>query len=100
MCDPSVSGWEMLVDFKFIEAFACTYANTVGMLVLGLLVFGAVTLSIYIRTGSAVIPFVLVMLTGGATLPLVAPPAYTAAVVLVLCSGAGAVTYLYYRYSR
>lgn len=100
MCDPSVAGWEHILEFEFIKAISCTYANVVGMLVLGMVVYSAVALSIYIRTGSAVIPTVLLFVTGGATLTQVAPPAYQAATVLILCTGAGAVTYLYYRYSR
>lgn len=100
MCDPSIAGWEYLLNFEIIKAFSCTYANVVGMLVLGLVVYTAVALSIYIRTGSAVIPFVLLLVTGGATMSQVATPAVAAATVLILCTGAGAVTYLYYSYSR
>lgn len=92
-------GWELLTDFDFIDAVTCTYADTVGMLVLGMLVFGAVSLSIYIRTGSVIIPFVLLLTTGGVTLASVAPPAIAIATVLLLCTGGGVVAYLYYRHS-
>lgn len=100
MCDPTISGIDYLLNFEFLNAFACTYANVAGLLVVGLLVYGAISLSIYIRTGSVVIPFVLLLTTGGATLTQIATPGIAAATVVVLCTGAGAITFLYYRYSR
>lgn len=100
MCDPSMAGHEYLANWEFMKAITCTYANAAGILVTGLLVYGAVGLSIYIRTNSVVIPFVLLLTTGGAVLNFVAPPAMAIATILLLCVGAGAITLLYYRYSR
>lgn len=99
LCD-GTAGYDHLTNFDFVEAITCTYGDSVGVLVMGMLVFGAVILSIYVRTGSVLIPTVLLLTTGGATIALVAPPAVAAATVLLLCSGAGAITFLYYRYSR
>jgi hypothetical protein len=100
VCDPSIAGWEYLVDFEFIKAFSCTYASAMGFLVIGLMVYGAISLSIYIQTDSVVIPFVLLLLTGGAVMTQVASVATAIATILLLCTGAGAITLLYYRYSR
>ncbi len=100
MCDPALSGMDYFLDFQFMKAVTCTYANAAGYLVTGFLVYSAVSLSIYIRTGSVVIPFVLLLTTGGAVMSVVAPPMTTAATIVLLCVGAGSFTYLYHRYSR
>jgi len=42
----------------------------------------------------------LLLLTGGAVMSVVAPPMVAIATVLLLTVGAGAITVLYYRYSR
>lgn len=89
-----------LLDFQFIKAFSCTYFNAAGMLVTGLLVYSGVAMSIYIRTDSVLIPFVLTMVTGGAVLAQVAAPAVQVAGLLVATVGAGAVAYLYRRLGR
>lgn len=100
ICDPSMTGFEYLLNFEFIKALSCTYFNTAGMLVTGLMVYGAISLSIYIRTGSVIIPFVLLLLTGGAVTTQLAAPALGIAVLLLLVTGAGVMTYLYSKFSR
>lgn len=100
LCDPTMSFGDYMRNFAFIKAVTCTYAGTAGLLLTGLLVYGAVGLSIYIRTSSIVIPTVLLLLTGGAVLSQVAAPGVQIATILILVSGGGAVAYLYYRYSR
>lgn len=99
-CDAGTSGIAYLLDWKFIQAFTCSYANTVGLLVLGMMVYGGVSLSIYIRTGSVVIPSVLLLLTGGVVLSQVAAPVVGIATVMLLTVGGGLVAYVYYVYSR
>lgn len=99
VCDPSVAGQDYLTQFEFIKAFTCTYASAAGFLVTGLLVYGAISLSIYIRTGSVAIPAILVLLTGGVVVVQLAAPAVAVATILVLVAGAGVLTYLYYSYS-
>ena len=100
MCDPTVTGIEHILNFEFMKAVTCTYANAAGYLVTGLLVYGAVGLSIYLRTGSALIPFVLLLTIGGAVMTVIAPPATAIATILILTVGAGSFTVLYYQYSR
>lgn len=89
-----------LLNFEFVSAFSCTYAAPAGLLVVGLLVYGGVAGSIYIRTGDVRIPLVLTLLTGGAIIPQVATPGVAVVGIALLISGAGAITLLYYRYSR
>lgn len=47
------------------EAGFCAYGTPLGELVVGTLVYSAVGLNIFIRTGSLIIPFVLMLLLGG-----------------------------------
>jgi len=94
------TGMEHLLDFNFVKSIACTYANGAGILAVGLLVYGGITLSIFLRTGDIRIPVILTLLTGGAILPQVAAPGVTIVVLGLLLTGGAAITLLYYRYSR
>jgi len=89
-----------LLSFEFVKAFTCTYAASAGFLVVGLLVYGGIMLSIFLRTGDVRIPVVLTLLTGGAIIPQVAEPGVAVVGIALLISGAGVLTLLYYRYSR
>lgn len=99
VCDPTIDPSTYLSNFEFIKAFTCVYANSMGFLALGLLVYGAISARIYIQTGSAMIPVVLLLLTGGAVMTQVAAIGTTIAAVLFLTVGAGIITYVYWRYS-
>jgi len=100
MCSAGLKGYEYLTNFEFIKGFTCTFADSMGLLVFGMLVYGGISMSIYIRTGSAMLPLVLLLITGGVTMTQVAGPAVGVATVLLLVFGAGILTILYYRYSR
>lgn len=100
MCSAGMKGYEYLTQFEFIKAFACTFANSMGLYVFGTLVYGGIAISIYIRTGSAMIPLVLLLLTGGVVMSQVAAPAVGVATILLLVMGAGVLTILYREYSR
>lgn len=100
MCDPNKDFAEHLLDWEFVEAIACQYADTTGFLVLGLIVWGAVSSAIYIRTNSMIIPFGLLLMTGGAVLSQMAQVAVPIAVLIVLVLPASITAYLYYRYGR
>lgn len=100
VCDPAIGFGEYLADFQFIKAMTCTYANAAGFLVTGLLVYGGISLGIYIRTGSVLIPFVLVLTTGGAVLAQIASVGVTIATIILLTVGAGVMTYVYLAFSR
>lgn len=100
VCDGTTTGVEYLTDFEFIKAVTCTYADPMGLLVFGLIVYAAIALSIYIRTDSITIPVVLLFLVGGAVTPQLAGPAAAVATVGVLVTGAAALTLVYVKLSR
>jgi hypothetical protein len=100
LCQGFGSGPDSVNAFEFVEAFACTYAAPMGLGVVGLLVYGGIGLSLFARTGDVRVPFVVLILTGGAITSQIAAPGLTIITLLVLFSGAGLMTYLYYRYSR
>jgi len=100
MCSAGKTGPQYLTDFQFVKAFSCTYANSAGFLVTGMLVYGGIMIAIYATTDDIRIPSVLLLLTGGAILSQIAAPGLTVAAIVLLLVGAGVVTILYYRYSR
>jgi len=100
LCSADKSGTEYLTDFEFVEAITCTYADSAGLLVTGLMVYGGMMIAIYATTDDIRIPGVLILLTGGAILPQIAAPGLTIAALVLLLVIAGVVTILYYRYSR
>lgn len=98
-CSANKDGPAHLLDFEFIPAVMCTYTEAAGLYTTGMLIMAAVAGAIYIRTGSMILPFGLVMLSGGAVLTVVAPPAVGIAGILVLLAGSGTIAYLWYQYS-
>lgn len=100
VCDPNKNMVDYISNFEFIKAFSCPYFTTAGMLVTGVFVYGAISSVIYLRTDSVMIPFVLLLLTGGAVTTQLAGPAMAIATVLLLTVGAGSLTVLYRRYSQ
>lgn len=100
-CSEGAGFADYLGDFEFINAVVCVASDLGGGLAtVATLVMGGIALSIYIRTGSVALPAVLVLLTGGSVLSLLATPAIALATILVLVFGATAITLAYYRYSR
>ena len=55
-------------NFDLWEALYCPFAAPLGALVVGTVLYSGVALNIFIRTGSFIIPFVLVLLLGGTVL--------------------------------
>lgn len=100
VCSTGQDMGEYLSNFEFIKAFTCPYAEPVGFAVVAMLVFGAISMAIYIRTDSVLIPFVLILLAGGAILPMVASPVVTIAIIVLLVTGAGVIAWVYHRNSR
>lgn len=100
MCDAGTSFADYLGNWEFVKAVTCQYGNTVGFTTVGLIVWGAVASSIYIRTDSMIIPFGLFLMIGGAVLSQMASVAIPVAALLVLVLPAAVTTYLYIRYSR
>lgn len=101
MCRGDKGFVEYLTDFQFWKAFVCPYANNMGgLLVVGTLFYFGLAAPIYITTGSIIMPLVLLLLVGGAVMAQTAAPATPIAVIVLLFGGAGAITYLYYQFSR
>lgn len=100
MCPGSKTGPERLLDFNFVEAITCTYADPAGLLVVGLLVYGGISTAIYLNTGDVRIPAVLLLLTGGAVSSQIAAPGLAIAALMISLAGASIMTYLYYKFSR
>lgn len=92
-------GQDYLTDFKFIQAFVCTYTADVGFLVAGLIVWATISLAIYTKQGSPIIPLVLLFQFGGVVVAQIAGVATAVVVLLVLTVPAGIAALLYFRYS-
>jgi hypothetical protein len=87
-------------DGSFIAGFLCPYIDVVGLLGFGLLVYSAIGTTIYIRTGSVVIPFVLLIMIGGPILSQVASIGVAVATVVILLVLGGVPLFLVRRYSE
>ena len=55
-------------NFDLWEATFCAYGSPLGELTVGTVVYSAVGLNIFLRTGSIMIPFVLALVLGGTIL--------------------------------
>jgi hypothetical protein len=98
-CDSSMSFIDYLLDWQFFKAATCVYANPIGFLIVGMIFYGSVAVPIYLRQNSIVIPTVLLLLTGGVVMSQVAAPVTTLVTIMLLMTGAGVLTYLYYKFS-
>jgi len=98
-CDPNMGLLEYMQEFDFWRAFVCPYANTMGFLTFGLIVYGTISISLYLVTGSLVIPVVLLLTIGPVILGQIAAPGIPIAVLALLGAGSGAVTLLLFRYN-
>lgn len=99
VCQGGKDFGEYMTDFQFIEAVSCVFINSANLAVVATLVYTAVAGSIYIRTGSMVMPFMLLLLVGGAVLTQMAAVSTPVAVLILLVIPAGVIAYAYYRYS-
>jgi hypothetical protein len=98
-CTPGADFRTRLLDWQFFEAFTCQYADSVGFLTTGMIVYGGMLISIYLTTGSLVLPAVLLLLVGGAIIGQLAAPSMIFVVLLILGVGAGVMTFLYVQVS-
>lgn len=100
MCTAGKPGYEYLYDFGFVKSISCTYIDPATLAVVALMVWGGVSLALYLTQGDIRIPVVLLLLTGGVVMPQVAAPGLTLAVLALLLTAASLTTVLYYKYSR
>jgi hypothetical protein len=99
MCEAGMGFIDYLLNWQFFKAATCVYANPIGLLVVGMIFYGSVAVPIYLRQNSVVIPTVLLLLTGGAVMSQVAAPVTALVTIMLLMTGAGVLTYLYYKFS-
>lgn len=97
MCDSSMSFIDYIRDFAFVKAGVCPYANSIGFLTLGIIIWGGVSIAIFSRTGSIKMPAVLMLLLGGAVLGQVAGPGLGVTALVVLGGAAVAMTAVYWK---
>jgi len=89
-----------LQDRNFVCAFVGPYIGQMSLVVLGMIIWGGLSLGLFIRTGSPMIPYVLLLLTGGAISGTLAGPAIALAAVVVLAVSGGVPLLLYIKYAR
>lgn len=97
MCPNGGDMVEYFRDFQFVKGIVCQYADPMGLLVIGLIMWGGIGLSLYMRTGSALIPFVVTLAIGGAVLSQMASIGVAFVTILVLGVGAGSIMVIYRR---
>lgn len=88
---------DFLRNGQFMDAIICPYADQMGMMVFAMLVYGAISLSLYIYTGSIIIPLVLAILIGGIVLIELPAIAVNLAVLVAVVALAVGVYLLYRR---
>lgn len=99
MCTPDKGFQERLADFQFVEAASCQYADQMGFLTFGMIVYGGILSSIYLTSGSIVIPAVLLLVVGGAVIAQLAAPAIPFVLLTIILTGGGSIAYLYAKLS-
>jgi hypothetical protein len=90
---------QALRDYEFICAFVAPFLNNMSLLILGLITYGAIGTASFIRTGSPMIPYVMLLMVGGAIASQIAGPgiALITIVVLSIIGGIPVIAYRYYR---
>lgn len=91
---------EAMKGFHLWEAAFCTYAVPAGELVVGLLFYGAVSLAIFIRTGSPIIPLILILILGGTILAQMVSIVSSFAAVLILLGAPIVISLLVFNIDR
>jgi len=98
--DPSRGFVDRLMSWDFVKALVGEYADILGFPAFALIVWGGVASVIFVRTDSFLIPFGLLLFTGGAILSQIANFGMSAAVLITLVVPAAVITAAYIAYSR
>jgi len=101
--DPDAACLEFRVEMEdrnFFCAAASPFLGVLPLPVLGMIVWGTLSMGLFIRTGSPIMPFVLLLLTGGAVGGILAGPALSLVTVLILAVVGGVPLLLYMQYAR
>lgn len=90
---------QALRNYEFMCAFTGPFLNNMPILILGLITYGAIGTASFIRTGSPMIPYVLLLMVGGAISSQIAGPgiALITVVALSIIGGIPVIAYRYYR---
>jgi len=75
---------DAMANLDLWEALACPYGTPLGMTVVGTMLYSAIALNIFIRTGSVIIPTILVFILGGTIIGQMVGVVSTFASLLVL----------------
>ena len=59
---------EAMQSLNLWEAMFCSYGAPLGELIVGTVLYSAVAINIFARTGSLIIPFILALILGGTIL--------------------------------
>ena len=89
-----------IADRNFFCAAASPFLGVMPLPVLGMIVWGGLSMGVFIRTGSPILPYVLLLLTGGAISGVLAGPALALATVGTLAVVGGVPLLLYIQYAR
>jgi len=98
--DPDKGFVERLMDWEFVQAIVGEFADVIGFPAFALLVWGGVSSVIFVRTNSFLLPFGLLLFTGGAVVSQMANFGLVAAVLITLVVPAAVITAAYVAYSR
>ena len=88
-------GLDALLNWEFMKAIGAPYADVIGLAPFLLITLTAISGSIYIRTGSPILPLGLLLLSGAAIIPLLPAVAIQWVVLLLLIGGGGLIMLLY-----
>jgi hypothetical protein len=96
-CTKYETGMDAVAEFAVRNAVGCALQGQFGTVeIAGLIIMTAVGLSMWIRTESIMMPWVVFMMTGSIILPIITAPAI-ATIMLVFSAVGAAVPLLLYR---
>lgn len=87
---------EAMLQEEFRDAILCPYQTNIGGALFAMIIYGAITSHIYIRTESVLIPLILTILVGGIALTQI-PSSATALLTFALLMFGGIVPVLLIR---
>lgn len=90
MVDCTGSLADALADGKFFDAMVCPHSELMGLVVFGLLVYGAIGGALYLYSGNAMLPISLTIILGSVVVTqLPGPAVQVVGVFLLLLIAAG-----------
>lgn len=87
-------------DVNLVQGAVCQYSEPFGIHLVGLLFWAGISLGLYIRTGSILMPYILTLVLGSVVLSFIAPIAVAMVVPMTLGIAGYVAPKLYRKYSR